>query len=343
MKKAVALLPLLLFAGMQIGCSRAENRLTVAVTIETLSLFVEAVGSPYVDTVSLVPGGVDPHEFSPDPGTVNKAVSADLIVVTGHIAWEGRLLDAAASRKGLPRNRIGLNLLKDLRGNLTLLYLPREYGGGINLHAFWLLPDNAVTISKAIAKKLSTVAPSLSPYFEAKAGEFCVKMEELKKLLNEISKGHGLAGKRAVIGFPAEQYVAFSLGIETPVILAGGGEAAGVRPKALEEAYRGLKSGEYSLIIISDITEKTSIFPFVEELSETTNSPVAVVKVASFEGMADYAALMAYNAGKIAGAASTRRGSGGSRGLELSLIISSFIFATIAAVEAVLLFKGRRR
>lgn len=288
MRRAAVLLSLLFFASIQVGCLQAEDELTVAVTIETLSLLVEAVGAPYVGTVSLVPGGVDPHEFLPDPGTVNKAVSADLIVITGHMAWEDKLLDAAASRKGLPRDRIGLNLLKDLRGNLTLLSLPQEYGGGINLHAFWLLPDNAAAISKAVAKKLSTIAPSLSPYFDAKAGEFCAKIEDLKKLLNEVSREQGLAGKRAVIGFPAEQYVAFSLGIETPVILAGGGEAAEVRPRALEEAYSGLKAGEYSLIIISDIIEKTSISPFVQELSRTTGSPVAVVKVASFEGAPDY-------------------------------------------------------
>lgn len=342
MRKIAVLLYLLLFAGIQVGCSRAEGELTVAVTIETLSLFVKAVGGPHVSTVSLTPGGVDPHEFLPDPRTVDKAVSADLIVVTGHMAWEDKLLDAAASRKGLPRDRIGLDLLRDLRENLTFLYLPREYGGGINLHAFWLLPDNAAVISKAVAKRLSTIAPSLSSYFDAKAGEFCAKIEDLKKLLNEVSKERGLAGKRAVIGFPAEQYVASSLSIETPVILAGGGEAAEVRPEALEEAYNGLKAGEYALIIISDVTERTSIFPFVQELSKTTGSPVAVVKVASFEGMPDYVALMAYNAGKIAGAASARTGGGGSGGLERPLIVSSFIFAAIAVAEAVLLLRRRR-
>ncbi|MBS7645559.1 MAG: zinc ABC transporter substrate-binding protein [Candidatus Bathyarchaeia archaeon] len=317
-----------------------EGTVKVAVSIGSLSLLVAAAGGSHVLTVELVPQGMDPHEFSITPEAVMSASQASLVVVTGHIGWEDKLLEEVAERRGRTVGEVGLSLLKDLRGSLILLELPsgRGGGGGVNLHGFWLHPDNAKVIVEAVASKLSLIDPENAGDYLRNSMAFSNRVELLKNMLRGVSEAHGLSGKRIVAGSPAEQYVAAALYLETAVVL--GGEEGEARPTALSEAYEGLAEGRYAMILVSDVAAMLPIYASFEELSSETGAPIATVRILSFESFPDYFALMAYNAGRISGIRPANPRGGSANGGILWPVIASTA-GVLALVEALIIWRGR--
>jgi ABC-type Zn uptake system ZnuABC Zn-binding protein ZnuA len=312
----------------------------VAVSIGSLSLLVSAAGGEYASTVELIPQGMDPHEFSITPEAVRRASEASLVVVTGHIGWEDKLLEEVAERRGRPRGEVGLNLLEDLRGNLTLLELPLGGGasGGANLHGFWLYPDNAKVIVEAVASKLSRLDPGHAEYYRRNSMSFSSRVKLLKDMLRSVSEAHGLSGRNIVAGSPAEQYVAAALNLETAVIL--GGEEGEARPNSLSQAYDGLAGGRYAMILVSDLASKQPVYASIEELSVETGAPIATVRILSFESFPDYFVLMAYNAGQVSGVRRANpRGTPAGGGILWPII--AFTAGVIALVEALILWRNR--
>lgn len=314
----------------------------VAVSIGSLSTLVAAAGGGYVSIVELIPEGMDPHEFTVTPETIRRASEASLVVVTGHIGWENRLLEEVARREGKTVEEVGLNLLEDLGGRITFLELPLGGGaeGGWNLHGFWLYPDNAEIIVDAVAAKLSRIDPRHEEDYHGNAEAFSERVRLLKDLLRDISEAHDLSGREVVVGFPAEQYVAAALNLKTVVVL--GGEEGEVRPTALSEAYRGLAEGRYRMIIVSDVSTKLPIYGSVKELSRETGAPIAIVRILTFESFPDYFILMAYNAGQISNACSLNpRGESVSAGGGVIWPVIASTVGAIALVEALILWRYR--
>ncbi|MEM2122294.1 MAG: metal ABC transporter substrate-binding protein [Candidatus Bathyarchaeia archaeon] len=326
--------------GLIVNAGPPGGYIQVAVSIGSLSLLVEAVGGDHISTVELVPQGMDPHEFLVTPEAVGKASEASLVVVTGHIGWEDKLLEDVAVRRDRTIEEVGLDLLKDLRMNLTLLELPLGEAtyGGLNLHGFWLYPENAKVIVEAVAAKLSRIDPGHAEDYHRNSRTFSNRIELLKDMLEGVSEAHSLSKKRIVAGSPAEQYVAAALNLETAVVL--GGEEGEARPVSLSEAYEGLAEKRYMMILVSDMASKLPVYASIEELSVETGAPIATVRILSFESFPDYFVLMAYNAGQISGVR-TVNPKGGQIGTGIIWPIIASTAGVIALVEALILWRSR--
>ncbi|MGC8849967.1 MAG: metal ABC transporter substrate-binding protein [Candidatus Bathyarchaeia archaeon] len=342
--RASLILALMLLQAAPIVCivnAETQGRpIQVAVSIGSLSLLVAAAGGEHVSTVELVPQGMDPHEFSVTPEAVRRASQASLVLVTGHIGWEDKLLEEVAERRGKTVGEVGLSLLKDLGKSLILLELPLGGGtmGGVNLHGFWLYPDNAKVIVEAVASKLSRIDPEHAEDYLRNSRAFSNRVELLKDMLRGVSEAHGLSGKRIVAGSPAEQYVAAALYLETAVVL--GGEEGEARPTALSEAYKGLAEGRYAMILVSDMAAKLPIYASFQELSVETGAPIATVRILSFESFPDYFVLMAFNAGQISGTRPVNPTRNSAAGGILWPVIASTV-GVLALVEALVLWRSR--
>lgn len=297
----------------------------IVVTMDILRPIVSSVTGSAGEVYSIVPGDAEPHGFTLTPSIVRNASSADLIIITGHMEWEEDLVKRVAEERGVETGSIMLNLLDLVERNGTIL----ELEGGRNVHGFWLLPDNAILIARALRDRFSNLRPERSEEYRFNCMLFEEKVSSLKIFLQRLSEKHGSSGKRVVIGFYGEQYVVEAMGLKAGAVLVGEGEA--ISPRSLSRVYEGLKSGEYACIVVSDTALLMSgVQNALREISKDTGCKIAYVSVVSATGVKDYDSIMYYNAGQVYGALLSEREA-------VSSGVNIYLLTTLAALLVLML------
>ncbi|MEM3658890.1 MAG: metal ABC transporter substrate-binding protein [Thermoproteota archaeon] len=314
----------LTFSTMYTG-ARLDGKTKIVVTIDILRPIVSSITGSRGEVYSIVPGDAEPHGLTLTPEVVRNASDADLIVITGHMEWEKDLVKRVAEERGVETGSITLNLLDLVERNGIVLKLE----GGRNIHGFWLLPDNAVLIARALRDRLSSLRPEYSEEYLSNCMFFEEKVSYLKSFLESLSEKHGTSGRKVVIGFYAEQYVVEAMGLKAGAILVGEGEA--ISPGSLSRVYDGLKSGEYACIVVSDTALLMSgVQNALREVSRDTGCRIAYVSVVSAGGVKDYDSIMYYNAGQVYGALLSEKES-------VSSGINIYLLTTLAALLVIVL------
>jgi ABC-type Zn uptake system ZnuABC Zn-binding protein ZnuA len=332
-KKAAIIIAVSLLLGLTLPTHSAPQKhgVKVVVTLSILQTIVSPIVGDVGEVYSIVSGDVEPHSFTLTPSTIQEALNSDLIVITGHMDWEMELIERVSEEKGVQPSLISLNLL-----NLTGIKI-LEIEGVKNIHGFWLLPDNAIVIARALRDKLSTLKPEFSEKFSQNYLLFEREVLNLKTVLVELSEKYNCLGKMVVVGFYAEQYVAEALGLKVDVSLIGEGET--IRPDSLTKIYNGLKSGDYVCIVVSDTALLMSgVQTALREVSEETGCSIAYVFTVSSNGLDRYDNLMYYNAGQVYSALLSNRKSP-SNGLNVYLL-TTILALLIIAFETILLIRG---
>ena len=83
---------------LQATSAQTTPALRVAVSIQPLAGIVHEVGGVQAEISILLPEGIEPHAFALTPAILDAADAADMLVLTGHFAWETEL----ASQVGKP-------------------------------------------------------------------------------------------------------------------------------------------------------------------------------------------------------------------------------------------------
>jgi len=332
-KKAAIIIAVSLLLGLILPARSAPQKygIKVVVTLSVLQTIVSPILGDAGEVYPIVSGSVEPHSFTLTPSIIREALNSDLIVITGHMDWEMELIERVSEEKGVQPSLISLNLL-NLNGIKIL-----EVEGVTNIHGFWLLPDNAMIIARALRDKLSTLKPEYSEKFSQNYLLFEKEVLKLKTVLVELSEKYSCFGKRVVVGFYAEQYVAEALGLKVDVALIGEGET--IRPDSLTKIYNGLKSGDYVCIVVSDTALLMSgVQTALREISEETGCSIAYVFTVSSNGLDRYDNLMYYNAGQIYSALLSNR-KPSLNGFNVYLL-TTVLALLIIVFETILLVKG---
>lgn len=157
---------LLLVATMLLtGCSvvappsQDENAkpISVAATFYPWAYFLQRIGGEHVRVTSIVPNGVEPHDFEPGPGDVDTIRSAKLFVYNGAgmDAWAEKL---ASDLGSVP-----------VRGIRIMDLVPTaQVNGEIDPH-FWLDPVEVKTVVSALTQELSSIDPVHTSLYEDNA------------------------------------------------------------------------------------------------------------------------------------------------------------------------------
>lgn len=325
----IALVSLTAFTEFSI---QMKEKIKVTVSIDILKPIVSEIVGDIGEVYSIVPEGTEPHSFTLTPDAIKSASDSDLIVITGHMGWEEKLIRQVASEKGVQPESISINLLK--LGGIKIL----EIEGERNIHGFWLLPDNAVVIARALKDKISALRPEYSEEISHNYAVFEEEVSDLKNFLNNLSERYNLLEKNVVVGFYAEQYVAEAMGLNVDIALIG--EGATLRSGSLSKIYEGFKSGKYSCIIVSDTALLMgNIQEALKELSKETGCSIAYVLTVSTSGLERYDAIMYYNAGQIYNALLSEH-KANSSGISIYLL-TSIIALLVIILETILLVRGR--
>lgn len=318
------------FSNQQTGLIR------ILVTMDMLKLLVSPIVGSRGEVVSVVPEGVEPHGFTLSPSIIRAALNSDLIVITGHMEWEMDLVERVARERGVPPDSISINLLELVRSKGTIL----KINGEENIHGFWLLPDNAILIAESLENMFSKIRPEYSEEFSSNYVSFKSRVSSLKSFLKRLSEKYGSENSKVVIGFYAEQYVVEALGLRTGAVLIGEEEV--VKPDSLSRIYEGLRSGEYSCIIVSDTALLMSnVKNAIQQISADTGCPVAYVSVVSTNGLENYDSMMYYNAGQVYSAVLSSR-KPVSTGFDIYRL-TTFIALFIILIETIIIVRRMRK
>jgi len=161
---------LALAAGLAIsGCQPAAPpaKPLVVATIYPLWEFARQVAGDRADVVSLVPAGVEPHDWEPAPRDVSQVRRAAVFVHTGTNldGWAEKLLADLTGRRGVVVNA---------RGGLSLLTV----GGTTDPHV-WLDPTLARVQVLSIAGALEQADPAGRATYAENAKAFVVRLDAL--------------------------------------------------------------------------------------------------------------------------------------------------------------------
>ncbi|MBS7618436.1 metal ABC transporter substrate-binding protein [Candidatus Bathyarchaeota archaeon] len=308
-----------------------KEEIRVVVTLDILQTIVSPILGDMGEVYPIISGDVEPHSFTLTPSIIQNTLNSDLIVITGHIDWEKELVEKVSEERGVRPSLISLNLL-NLSGIRIL-----EVEGERNVHGFWLLPDNVIAIAKALEDKLSTLKPEYSEKFSENYVLFEREILKLKDTLIKLSEKYGYLGRRVVVGFYAEQYIAEAMGLKVDTVLIG--EEETIRPETLIRIYGGFKSGDYTCIVVSDTALLMSgVQNALKEMSEETGCSIAYVSTISSNGLDRYDYVMCYNAGQVYSALLSSRRSVSS-GLNVYLL-TTILALLVIVVETVILVRG---
>lgn len=195
----------------------ADAKLKVVTTIQTLKVITEEIGGDKVEVTALVGESVDPHSVDPKPSYALTLNKADLLIHVGldlEIGWLPPLLEQARN----PAIQTGKN------GNLdasTAGITVRDTGGStsraegdIHPHGnphYWLPPDNALALARAITDRLKSLDAKNDDAYEAGYEKWAKKLEERKKEWAELTEG--LKGVKVVTYHKSWSYLTNWVGI----------------------------------------------------------------------------------------------------------------------------------
>ncbi len=165
----------------------AGAAVSVVASTEDLADLTRQVGGDRVKVESIARGYQDPHFVEAKPSFILKLAKADLLVVVGReleIGWLPPLIQQSRNA----RIQVGAEGYLDASLTAKILEIPtgqitRAMG---DVHPlgnphYWLDPGNGRHIAKAVADKLSQMAPADAGYFASRYGDFDKRLAEAEK------------------------------------------------------------------------------------------------------------------------------------------------------------------
>ena len=207
-------------AGTQAKGGPAKTRLVA--TIYPLAFFARQVGGDRVDVVSLVPTGVEPHDWEPKPSTLKVLDTARVFVYNGAglEPWVPKVLRSLGNRGLIPVEASqGLELLEGEEGQDPHI---------------WLDPVYSQHIVRRIADALAQADPAGRATYDANARILVGELQKLDAAYQRLAAcpRKAIVVSHAFFAYPAKRY-----GLQQ-IALMGLAPEAEPSPKAMAEIAR---------------------------------------------------------------------------------------------------------
>jgi zinc transport system substrate-binding protein len=150
-----------------------SSRLKVVTSFYPLYDFASHVAGDRAEVSSLIPPGIEPHDWEPTPGDVTRARNADLLIING-AGFENWASGIGA--KALVNTTEGLDLgpaQKDEEGHV-----------GVNPHV-WLDPVLAKHQVDVIRAALARADPANAAYYDENAKKFSSELDALDSAIRQ--------------------------------------------------------------------------------------------------------------------------------------------------------------
>lgn len=203
--------------------STIEDDVTIVASFSIVGDIAANVAGPDVAVHSIVPLGVDPHEYTPLPADIEATTRADAVFYNGlnmeaGDGWFEALIEITGKEMGSPQ-------FVEVSRGVDPMVLSERGGAGenteheINPHAF-LDPNVGMVYTENIRDALVEIDPANAETYERNAAEYLSKLRAIdtdyRAKLGEIPD----EAKLLVTSENAYQYMAAQYGLETGYIWA---------------------------------------------------------------------------------------------------------------------------
>lgn len=265
------------------GQNKEENgKINITVSINPLKEFAEKIGGDKVQVTTLVPNGVEPHDFDPKPKDLEVLTKSDIFVYNGlgMEEWLDSVLNTVNNEE---------IIIVDSSKGATV----NKVNGKVDPH-LWLSLKEAINQSNNIKNSLIEKDPNNKEYYEE---NFKKLSEEFTSVYNEyVGKFEEISSKKFVTGHAAFGYLCRDFGLEQESIQDIYGEEGEVTPKQLEDLVKLCKENNIKVIFSESLSNSKAS----ETLANEVN--VKVEKIYTLEAKEDnltYIEGMKYNLDKI--------------------------------------------
>lgn len=208
MKKLLLIIMLLLCVA---GCGQKKQdngKLSVTASFYPIAEFINAVGGDNVDVYTLVPDGVEPHDWEPSPRDFTRLGRSKLFFYNGMVeSWAEKAI-TTLSDTNIKSVELGKGLY-NINGN--------------NDPHVWISPQKAIIETNRIVDALSQNDPKNADAYKKRGEEYCQKLKKLDADLKAIVKQS--PKKKFVTSHAAFGHLAKDYGLEQLAI-------AGISPEA---------------------------------------------------------------------------------------------------------------
>lgn len=225
-----------------LASTASGQKITVVASFYPLYEFTKEVGKEMVDASTLVPFGIEPHDWEPTIKDLQKLHQTDLIVING-IGFEKWVhdLESTESNTVIVDTSNGISVIKDLDKH-------ESYG---DPH-IWLNPVMAQKQVENIAAALSQIDPQNEEYYTNNANSYITQLKELDtKIKNSLSQ----CDKKDFIAFHnAFSYFAIQYGLNQHTISLNGHDV-GPTPKSLQRTIELAKKLDINVIFTEETVD----------------------------------------------------------------------------------------
>jgi zinc/manganese transport system substrate-binding protein len=208
---------LLMAAALSAVSATADAKLRVITTVQTFKSLAEEVGGDKVEVTALVGDAVDPHFVDARPSYAVLLNRADLLVHVGlqlEIGWlppllaqsrnpeiqTGQIGNLDASSAGMSIKDVGVGMSRT-QGDIHPLGNPH----------YWLPPDDALAVARAIEGRLVRLDSGDAKYFEDRLAQFERKLADKRRAWEAAARP--LAGVKVVTYHKSWGYLTSWLGL----------------------------------------------------------------------------------------------------------------------------------
>jgi zinc transport system substrate-binding protein len=205
------------------GAARSSGKVKVVASFYPMYDFARNVGGDRVDVTSLIPAGVDPHNFEPTPSDIETLSTARVFILNGVIedSWAPKLLAGI--------DNPNLTVVDTSRG-IPLVASQDADEPGNDPH-IWLDPVDAEKQVIAIRDTLIQVDPAGKDYYESNAASYMQKLASLDMELRTIMatcKNKNIIITHATLAYFCKEYGCKQIPVEgvnaegepTPAVVA---------------------------------------------------------------------------------------------------------------------------
>ena len=279
-KTILIAIPLLLIASFFIFSNSNQDgpkasKKKVAVTINILGDLVKKIGGDNIEVFTIIPKGVDPHDYEPtasDQININDS-SALIYIGMGFDDWA---VDLAKQNEKIS--------LFDISKEPTLNLLEN------NPH-YWLSFTNGEMMARSIAKSISMIDTQNSEEYINNANLIVSEIEKERQA--SLSKISLIENKNIITEHNAYEYLAKDLGLDLLGVIKKDHSN-----EPLPQDIANINSSIKSYDIKSILGEEGSFSSSVQSIASTNNIEIFKLDAEGF-AHSEYLALMKYNVGVI--------------------------------------------